>query len=119
MITETYRRNLKRLRTEKGITQREFAEIVGLERKTIMKYETGIAFPRLDIAEDMASALGGEFLRMLTDGDEEREELRRKAALWDKVLEYARESASVGYTRIRIDYLLRLEGGNERADDDR
>lgn len=106
MITETYRRNLKRLRTEKGITQREFAEIVGLERKTIMK-------------EDMASALGGEFVKMLTDSDEEWEELRRKAALWDKVLEYARESASVGYTRIRIDYLLRLEGGNERADDDR
>lgn len=118
MITETYRRNLKKLRAEKGITQRELAGLVGIERKTIMKYETGIAFPKLNIAEDMATALGSDFVKIITDGDEEREEFKRKAALWDKILEYAKETASVGYTRIRIDYLLKLEATDGRTDDD-
>lgn len=50
---------------------------------------------------------------MIDDRFGEYSELKRKAAAWDKVLEYAKEAADVGYTRIRIEFIERLEGGED------
>lgn len=118
MITEAFRENVKRLRQERKLSQWKFAELIGRSRKTYMKYENGSGSPSMDMAEDMATAIGVEFGDMIADRFGEYSELKRKAAAWDKVLEYAREAADVGYTRIKIEFIERLEGGDGRTDDD-
>jgi len=37
---------IRKLRRDKGITQRELAEMLGVDRTAISKWEQGIAFPR-------------------------------------------------------------------------
>ena len=48
---------LKMYRENKGLTQIELAEKIGISSRMLQKYEAGIARPRLDIAEKIATAL--------------------------------------------------------------
>lgn len=48
---------LKPLRTERGLTQAELAEIVGVSRKTINTVENGIFVPSTLLALQIAKAL--------------------------------------------------------------
>lgn len=49
---------IKRLREEKGITQKQLADLVGVERSTVAKWETGTAFPGGAKLPKLARALG-------------------------------------------------------------
>lgn len=50
--------NMKLLRVKKNMTQGELAEKAGVKRMTISYYETGIRYPRRDILDKLAAALG-------------------------------------------------------------
>lgn len=49
---------LKEIRKTKGYTQKELAEIVGVDTSSISKYEKGVAEPSYVVLKKLASALG-------------------------------------------------------------
>lgn len=49
---------IERLRREKGLSQKDLANILGVSQSAISKYETGVALPSLNTARKIASALG-------------------------------------------------------------
>jgi transcriptional regulator with XRE-family HTH domain len=52
-----FAKNLKKLRNEKNISQRELAEIVGVTQVAISQYEKGESVPRINIAMKLAESL--------------------------------------------------------------
>ena len=48
---------LKELRKAKGYTQKELAEIIGVDTSSISKYEKGVAEPSFEVVKKLASAL--------------------------------------------------------------
>lgn len=48
---------IRNLRSKRGITQRELAEIINVSDKTVSKRETEKGLPDLAIMEDLAKAL--------------------------------------------------------------
>ena len=55
---------LKELRTKKGITQYQLAEIVGIDPKHISHIETGRSFPKADLIEKFAEALCVDYTKL-------------------------------------------------------
>ena len=53
-----FAKNLKDLRNNKNISQRELAEIVGVTQVAISQYEKGESVPRINIAMKLAETLG-------------------------------------------------------------
>lgn len=51
---------LKIKRIEKGLTQKELADMVGIGQGFISSYETGKYFPRKKVLDRLAQALGCE-----------------------------------------------------------
>ena len=51
-------KNLQKLRKQRSLTQEALAEQVGVARQTIAKWETGESVPDLEMAGNLASALG-------------------------------------------------------------
>ena len=49
---------MKLLRVKKNMTQGELAEKAGVKRMTISYYETGLRYPRREILDKLADALG-------------------------------------------------------------
>ena len=49
---------IKKIRLEKGMTQKEVAEKCGLFDSTIRKYESGRQNPKIETGEKIASAVG-------------------------------------------------------------
>ena len=50
-------KNLQKLRKQNELTQEAMAELVGVARQTIAKWETGESVPELEMAGKLASAL--------------------------------------------------------------
>lgn len=50
--------NLKRLRTEKGLTQQELANLIEIAQPTLAQYEKGLKFPTIITAVNLAEKLG-------------------------------------------------------------
>lgn len=50
--------NLKSFRVQKGLTQGELADIVGVRRETIMRLEKAQYNPSLKLAVDISRAVG-------------------------------------------------------------
>ena len=59
--------NIRRLRSERGLTQVQLAELSGLPRSTIAHLEAGAANPTLSVLTGLASAFG-ESLQALVSG---------------------------------------------------
>lgn len=49
--------NIKRIRKERGITQKKLGELCGIAEPNIRKYENGKQIPRVETIEKIASAL--------------------------------------------------------------
>ena len=49
---------LREIRKAKGLTQKELAEIVGVDTSSISKYEKGVAEPSYVVLKKLAGALG-------------------------------------------------------------
>lgn len=50
--------NLKKLRTARGLTQKEFGERVGLSKAVVSKYENSMGYPSLDTLIKIAAFFG-------------------------------------------------------------
>lgn len=57
---------IRKIRTEKGMSQAELGELVGLNADRIQKYENGVRKPKADLLKQIAEALGVSTLA-LTD----------------------------------------------------
>ena len=57
-MAERLRNRLKEYRTERGLTQGELAELVGVTRKTVNTVENGVFSPSALLAIKLAAALG-------------------------------------------------------------
>lgn len=55
---QTFGQRLKLLRTELGLTQRQFAERIGITASALSAYETGQKNPSVGVAVDVALAYG-------------------------------------------------------------
>ena len=64
--------NIRNIRMEKGMTQQELADLVGLDRTTITKIESG-ATPSIDTAKKIAAVLGFKWTRFFEDECEDYE----------------------------------------------
>ena len=50
--------NIKRIRKEKGLTQKKLGELCGIAESNIRKYENGKQNPKIETVDKIASALG-------------------------------------------------------------
>lgn len=55
---------LKELRSKKGITQYQLAEMVGIDPKHMSHIETGRSFPKADLIEKFAEALEIKYTKL-------------------------------------------------------
>ena len=82
---------LKTLRSEKGLTQEQLAEVVNVSRRSVSRWETGSNLPDLDVLMELADYYQVE-LRELLDGErksEQMDQVLKETAL--KVAEYSNE----------------------------
>jgi len=59
--------NIRELRNELNLTQKELAEIAKISHRTIQNYENGLTPPSLNIIEKIASALGVSVERLISN----------------------------------------------------
>ena len=71
--------NLKRLRVEKGITQGELADKVGVQNTAICNYETGFREPNIETLKKLASALDVTVDELLKDEPDDESRVRETA----------------------------------------
>ena len=57
---------IKRLREEKGITQTQLAEQIGVSGKTVSKWETAKGLPDITLIEPLSSALGVSVIELMS-----------------------------------------------------
>lgn len=74
---------LKELRSKKGITQYQLAEMVGIDPKHMSHIETGRSFPKADLIEKFADALGIDYTKLF-----KTEHLQEKDILLEKINVY-------------------------------
>ena len=60
-IKKDFGLRIKELRNKKGITQSQMAELTGIDPKHMSHIETGRSFPKADLIEKFAAALGVEY----------------------------------------------------------
>ena len=68
---------IKKIRLEKGMTQKEVAEKCGLFDSTIRKYESGRQNPKIETVEKIANALGVETSELLYEQSELIAQMKR------------------------------------------
>ncbi len=61
-IKKDFGARIKELRNKKGITQYQLAEMVGIDPKHLSHIETGRSFPKADLIEKFALALGVDYI---------------------------------------------------------
>lgn len=75
-IKKDFGLRIKELRTKKGITQYQLAELVGIDPKHISHIETGRSFPKADLIEKFSNALGVNYTELFkTEHLQERKKL--------------------------------------------
>lgn len=57
---------IKKLREEKGITQKQLADALFVSEKTISKWETGKGYPDISLLEDLANALSVSVVELMS-----------------------------------------------------
>lgn len=62
--------NIRKLRKEKKLTQKQLGELCGMYESQIRKYELGKANPKLDTIRKIASALGVYMSELIVDWSE-------------------------------------------------
>ena len=95
---------LKELRKDKGITQEQFAETLGVSGRTVSRWETGSNMPDLDILIQIADYYDVE-IREILDGERKSERMNKE--LEETVIKVADYSVQekITFTR-RIHHLF-------------
>lgn len=95
----------KELRNEKGLTQEQLAERLGVSRRTVSRWETGRNLPDIDILIEMSDYYSVDLLELL-NGERKSEKMNEeveKTAL--KVAEWSSEEKLALMKRIHLLYL--------------
>ena len=79
---------LKELRTKKGITQYQLAEMAGVDPKHMSHIETGRSFPKADLIEKLALALDVDYSELF-----KIEHLYEREYLLDKINRFLQKSS--------------------------
>ncbi len=86
-------------RREKGITQKELAEKLGVTDKAVSKWETGRGMPDVSVLEDLSKELEVSVSEILNGGEVERELLPETA---DKIIVDTMKDSSKKVNRKRL-----------------
>ncbi len=70
-------KTLKQLRSEKGMTQEDAAQAVGLTRQAISSYESGRTRPDIEMLSRLAELYGGDINELIYGRDESLRKARR------------------------------------------
>lgn len=98
-----FKENLKRIRKEKKLTQKQLAELLNKQEITVRKYESGEISPPLKVIEEIAKILdvsNDELLTEKTDREslkEWQEKISVKSNIQIKLCEYME---SLGYSTL-------------------
>lgn len=65
MYNMTIAENIRRIRREKHMTQKQLGDLCGMDEANYRKYELGKINPRIETAEKIAEALGVNLLELL------------------------------------------------------
>jgi transcriptional regulator with XRE-family HTH domain len=100
---------LRVLREEKGLSQAELAEKIGVSSKTISRYESGESNPRYPkIYDDIAEALKIDKLELLSDKDAFVLSIKEKFGSYD-----------ANYASDLVNGMVGLMAGGDISDDDK
>ncbi|MBQ4072530.1 MAG: helix-turn-helix transcriptional regulator [Clostridia bacterium] len=66
MMKITFNENLRTLRKSKGLTQKELAEMVGVDQRTISAWEKGICEPGFQLLSHLCEIFNETFDSILT-----------------------------------------------------
>ena len=97
---------LQELRKEKGLTQEQLAEKVGVARRTVSRWETGSNMADLDILIELSDFYKVD-LREILNGERSSENMNEevKEAV-RKVAEYGNEEKNVKRKRLNRDFII-------------
>lgn len=114
MGNETIGPFIRRLRKERGMTQRELAGVLNVTDKAVSKWEVGTSLPDVALLLPLAEALGISATELLA-GARLPEELPRTAEVPPRdtagdILSYARRTASQRWERLRLWLFAGLSG---------
>lgn len=101
---------LKTLRKEKGLTQEQLAEHMGVARRTVSRWETGSNMPDLDILMELSDFYGVD-LREILSGERTSEPMNEE--LKETVLQvadYTSEERSRLVKRMHVMFIAGLVG---------
>ncbi|MFA9379139.1 MAG: helix-turn-helix domain-containing protein [Lachnotalea sp.] len=76
--------NIKRIRKEKGLTQKKLGELCGINEANIRKYELGNANPKIETIDKIASALGIPLVQIMENITWEQQKNTSEIKLLDK-----------------------------------
>jgi len=81
-IKKDFGQRIKELRTKKGITQYQLAEMINIDPKHMSHIETGRSFPKADLIEKIATVFDIEYTDLFkTEHLQEKQEKLRKINL--------------------------------------
>ena len=72
---------LKKLRSEKGLTQEELAEKFNVTRRTVSRWETGYNLPDIDVLIEMSDFYSVDLKELLQGGIKEMENKEKQTAI--------------------------------------
>lgn len=99
-------RFLKELRKDKGITQEQFAELMGVSGRTVSRWETGSNMPDLDILMLIADYYEVE-IREILDGERKNGKMNKELeeTVW-KVADYSTSEKQKYARRMCVLYII-------------
>ena len=100
-------KNIKRIRQEKGLTQKELGEKIGISQEAISLMEIGARKPKVDTAKKIADALNVSVMDIIELCDEKRINNKETEVLESE--EEAVEEVMVKITQDRFEKLLDTE----------
>lgn len=96
----------KELRTEKHLTQEQFAEIMSVSNRTVSRWETGTNLPDLDILIQIADYYEVEIGEII-DGERKNEKMNKEIKETTlKVADYSNEERKKITKRLHLLFLL-------------
>lgn len=101
MVNEIFARRIKELRAEKGFSQQQLGDLVGVSKVSIFNYENGLQQPSLEILVNLAKSLNCsvDFLLGVSDNLEDEDKhifiiksIKRNETVYNYLLKDTRKS---------------------------
>lgn len=96
--------NIKRIRTERGLTQKQLGDLCGMADSAIRRYELGKANPKMETLYKIATGLGVSII-LLVKGCENKYPLTKEeyeTAMWNAIINKA-NNATVTTRTVYVD----------------